>query len=92
MLEHCTSSSTGREGMELSRCKGRIKEFVTLEKKFIRGWAGETRGEGVRYPQFNADCHNRGNTLTFRLSKIKIENCSGGLFIDGDDKDSPLPS
>ena len=22
--------------MELSRCKGRIKEFVTLEKKFIR--------------------------------------------------------
>ena len=32
---------------------------------------------------------NRGNTLTFRLLKMKIENCSGGLFIDGDDKDSP---
>ena len=32
---------------------------------------------------------NRGNTLTFRLLKIKMKNCSGGLFIDRDDKDSP---
>ena len=72
ILEHCTSSSTGREGMELSRCKGRIKEFVTLGKKFIRGWAGETRGEGVRYPQFNADCQKQGQH--FDLSPIKNKN------------------
>ena len=55
--------------MELSRCKGRIKEFVTLEKKFIIGVAGRGGGEGVRYPQFNADCQKQGQH--FDLSPIK---------------------
>ena len=59
ILEHCTSSSTGREGMELSRCKGSIKEFVTLEKKFIKRWAGERRGV-LDIPSFDADCLKPG--------------------------------
>ena len=45
--------------MELSRCKGRIKEFVTLEKKFIRRWAGE-RGGVFDIPSFDADCLKPG--------------------------------
>ena len=92
MLEHCTSSSTGLGGMELSRCKGRIKEFVTLEKKFIRRWAGE-RGGGVRYPQFWCRLpQTRGRNFSQRpkyVLEICLFNCIDAM---GMTKILPLPS
>ena len=34
--------------MELCHCKGRIREFVTLEKRFIRGVVKGKMGRGGR--------------------------------------------
>ena len=52
--------------MELCHCKGRIREFVTLEKRFIRGMGkGKRRRGGGAYPQVYS-------TVMFLMSSFSV--------------------
>ena len=51
------------ERMELCHCKGRIREFVTLEKRFIRGMSKGKRR--MLYPQFY-------NAVMFLMSSFSV--------------------